>query len=281
MNKDTNTMGLTNTTRLVAMAMAGMFAAGPIVLASSQDKPALDTGTRTTVQETPSDPAARRQAAYKLYLEGEQFERAGDYIRAVEAYKQTVELVPEDDQPRVALARLYLSNRNTDAARTAAQDALKFKKNSVPARAVLAEIYVMEAFTGGGVDQAKARSAIGELEEIVKIDERADIQLGRNSVKALATLGQMYRSVDEDKKAIEAFERLSKIDGVTTDSMLALARLYLDQRKFPEAARRADQARTPHSTTVVALLILGQSLLRTGRAAEAVDAFRQRRWWTW
>ncbi|MBK6424813.1 MAG: tetratricopeptide repeat protein [Blastocatellia bacterium] len=126
-------MGLTNTTRLVAMAMAGMFAAGPIVLASSQDKPALDTGTRTTVQETPSDPAARRQAAYKLYLEGEQFERAGDYIRAVEAYKQTVELVPEDDQPRVALARLYLSNRNTDAARTAAQDALKFKKNSVPA----------------------------------------------------------------------------------------------------------------------------------------------------
>ncbi len=270
-------MGLTSTTRLVAFAMAGMFAAGPVAIAAAQDKPALDTGARTTVQELPTDPAARRQAAYKRYLEGEQFERAGDYIRAVEAYKQTVELVPEDDQPRVALARLYLSNRNTDAARTAAQDALKFKKDSVPARAVLAEIYVMEAFTGGGVDQAKARSAIGELEEIVKIDERADIQLGRNSVKALATLGQLYRSVDEDKKAIEAFERLSRLDGVTTDSMLALARLYLDQRKFRDAARAAEQARKLDSTNVDALLILGQSLLRTGRAAEAVDAFRQLR----
>lgn len=271
-------MGLKTPTRLLAFAAASVLTAAPMAIASApQDKPSLDTGSHPVTQDNPSDPAGRRRAAYKRYLEAEQFERAGDYIRAVEAYKQTVELVPEDDQPRVALARLYLSNRNTDAARTVALDALKVKKDSVPARAVLAEIYVTEAFTGGGVDQAKAREAIGELEEIVRLDERADIQIGRNSLKALATLGQLYRAVDDDKKAIAAFERLSRLDGVTTDSMVALARLYLDDRKFRDAARAAEQARKLDATNIDALVILGQSLLRTGRAAEAVDAFRQLR----
>lgn len=270
-------MGLTRSARIASLAMAGIVAASSVAMAATQDRPALDSGTRTSVQEVPADPAARKQAAYKLYLEAAQYERAGDYIRAVEAYKKTVELVPEDDQPRVALARLYLSNRNTDAARSAAQEALKYKQDSVAARAVLAEIYVMEAFTGGGVDQAKARVAIGEFEAIVKIDEKADVQIGRNSVKALAMLGQLYSSIDEDKKAIEAFERLSRLDGVTTESMLTLARLYFDQRKFREAARAAEQARKIDARNVDALLILGQSLLRTGRAAEAVEAFRQLR----
>src|SRR6185369_9171244 len=108
-------------------------------------------------------------------------------------------LDPSSDEPRIALARLYLSNRDTDAARAAAQEALKIDQNSIGAHAVLAEIYVTEAVGGGALSKDKAGAAIAELETIVKIDEKADITFSGHSVKALALLGQLYKAVDEDK----------------------------------------------------------------------------------
>jgi cytochrome c-type biogenesis protein CcmH/NrfG len=63
-------------------------------------------------------------------------------------------------------------------------------------------------------------------------------------------------------------------DSASSDTLTALAELYFDQRKYRDAARVADQARKVDSTNIKALFILGQSLLRTGRAAEAVDVYK-------
>jgi tetratricopeptide (TPR) repeat protein len=267
-------MAFRTSTRLSALAMAGIFVAVPGAVAARGAQQTAKPGAPAAAQENPNDPMARRRAAYEKYLEGGQHERAGEYVPAVESYKKAIELDPSADEPRIALARLYLSNRDTDAARAAALEALQNDKNSIGAHAVLAEIYVTEAVGGGALSKEKANAAIAELEKIVQIDEKADISFSGHTVKALALLGQLYKAVDDDKKALDAYERLSRFDSSSADTLTSLAELYFDQRKYRDAARVADQARKVDSTNIKALFILGQSLLRTGRAAEAVDVYK-------
>jgi tetratricopeptide (TPR) repeat protein len=265
-------------TRLSALAMAGMFAAAPGALAAQgtqgktgpqADKPAA------AAQTDPANPLDRRRAAYESYIQGEAHARAGEYVPAIEAFKKATELDPTADEPRVALARLYLSNRDIDAARAAAQEAIQANKQSVDAHAVLVEIYLNEAIGGGGLSKDKAQSAITELEWIVKADEKADVLLNNHSVKALGLLGMLYKAVDDDKKALDAYERLSRIDSTSSDTATSLAEIYFDQRRYRDAARAADQAHKIDPTNPKASLILAQSLMRTGRAAEAVDVYKQ------
>jgi tetratricopeptide (TPR) repeat protein len=256
-------MGSRLSTRFAAVALAGLFATSPAAIAAQgPPKPA-------------EDPAARRRAAYEQYIAGEQHEREGQYVRAVEAYKQAIELDPTAEAPRVALARLYLANRNTDAARAAALEALAVNKDSISARAALAEVYLTEAIGGGALNRDKANAAVAELEEVIRRDEKADVMLGGRAIKALAILGQLYKAVDQDAKALEAYERLSRFEATSTDTLTTLAELYYEQRKYRDAARAAEQARKVDQSNVKAALIQAQALLRSGRAAEAVDIYKQ------
>ncbi|HQR39708.1 MAG TPA: tetratricopeptide repeat protein [Blastocatellia bacterium] len=266
-------MGINSITRLSAGVLAGVFAAAPCAFAHGAAQ--QPTATTAKPAQAPASEVERRRQAYEKYVLGEQFERQGDYVRAVEAYKLASDLQPGEDQPRIALARLYLANRNSDAARTVADAVLKTHPDSIGAHAVLAEIYVTEAISAGALDKTKAANAIGELEQIVKLDEKADIDLGSRSVKALSLLGQLYKSIDEDKQALDAFERLSRIGSGNSETFTTLARLYFDQRKYRDAAKAADQARKLDASNLEAMLILGQSLLRTGRAAEASETYKQ------
>ena len=240
--------------RLSAGLLAGFFAATPCAFAQgTTPKPQA-----APAKQAPASEVDKRRLAYEKYVQGEQFERQGDYVRAVEAYKAAAELEPTEDQPKVALARLYLANRNSDAARTVALDVLKVHPDSIGAHAVLAEIYVTEAISAGQLDKTKAASAITELEQIVKLDEKADIDLGNRSVKALSLLGQLYKSIDEDKKALDAFERLSRVGSGSSETFTTLARLYFDQRKFRDAAKAADQARKLDASNLEAARLVGE-----------------------
>ncbi len=260
--------------------MAGVFVAAPGSLlvraaqAPAQKTPAPAPAAAQKADQNPNDPVTKRRLAYESYIEGEQRERAGEYVAAVAAYKKAVELDPTADAPRVSLARLYLANRNTEAARTAALDALQVNKTSTDARGVLVEIYVTEAIGGGALNKEKAGQAIAELELIVATDEKADIVLSGRSIKALALLGQLYKAVDEDKKALEAYEKLSRFDNSSGETLTTLAEMYFEQRKYRDAARVADQARKADANNIKAALLLAQSLLRTGRAAESVDVYK-------
>jgi tetratricopeptide (TPR) repeat protein len=268
-------MSLRTSTRLSAVVMAGVFVAAPAATLGAQAPAPQQAGQPAAATQSPSDPVARRRAAYERYVEGEQHERQGEYVLAVDAYKQAIELDPTADEPRVALARLYLANRDTGAARAAALEALEINKDSIPARGVLAEVYLNEAVGGGALNREKALAAIAELEYVVKLDEKADVTLNGRALKALAVLGTLYKAVDDDKKALETYERLSRFDTTSSETATTLAGYYFDQRRYRDAARAAEQARKIDANNLAALRILAQSLLRTGRAAEAVEAYKQ------
>lgn len=267
-------MGSSTFSRVSALALAGVFAtASSVAGAATAQKP---TAAPAAQADRPgdADAIARRRQAYEKYLEAERFERQGEYVRAVEAYKQAITLMPDSDEPRVALARLYLANRNNADAQAVINDALKVNKDSASAHGVLAEIFLMEAITGGGLDKERAKKAVAELEEVVRLDETSNVNVGNRSVKALALLGQLYKATDQDEKALATFERLSKVGEGTAETWETLARIYFEKRRYRDAARASEQAQKLDATDLDAMQILGLSLLRTGRAAEAVVVYK-------
>jgi tetratricopeptide (TPR) repeat protein len=258
--------------RLFVTTLSGLLLAAPLASpAAAQQAPPSPSASS---QSRPTDPVAQRQAAYEKYVEAEKAERAGENFRAIELYKQAIDLAPDDPQPRVALARVYLADRNTEAARAEAETVLKGDPDSTPARAVLVEILLTEALSGGAIDKPKAQLAVAELEKIVAKDPEATITLGNTTRSGLELLAQLYQLVGDEKKALEAFEKLSRSGETTAESYVSLARLYFDQRRYRDAARAAGQARKIDGTNLDALGILGRSLLRSGRAAEAVEAYQ-------
>src|SRR5438132_801558 len=49
----------------------------------------------------------QRIAAYREYLQAQQYEAESNFIQAVESYKKVIELDPQSPEPRVALGELY------------------------------------------------------------------------------------------------------------------------------------------------------------------------------
>jgi tetratricopeptide (TPR) repeat protein len=223
----------------------------------------------------PKDDAERRRLAYQTYLEAERLAGDGEYLQAVESYRKAIELAPDEDEPRAALAQLYLRNHNLAEARTAALDATKVNAKSVPARSVLAHIALTEAIVGGSLDPQKSQRAIAEIEELTLLDEKAQMQLGSQSIRALAVLGELYKVVKDDTKATATFERLTRVDSQQSNSFLALARLYFKQNKYREASKAAEQARRLEPTNLDVLDVLAQCYIRSGRTSEALDVYKQ------
>jgi tetratricopeptide (TPR) repeat protein len=124
------------------------------------------------------------------------------------------------------------------------------------------------------MDPEKAKRAVAELEEVVRLDEDADVGTGTQSMKALHLLGIFYKAVDQDEKALAAFERLSRVDANSPQPFLSLARLYFEDRKYREAVRAAEQARKLDPNDIQAARLLAQSYLRTGRTVDALGVFK-------
>jgi tetratricopeptide (TPR) repeat protein len=268
-------------TALIAAFVAAAPASGIAVAAQSDAaQPAKQTSgaAQPGGALAPKSQGDHRRDAYERYLDAERLERQGDFAGAVEAYKQAIELAPEEEEPRIALARLYLGYRNTADAQAAALEAIRMKKDSVAAHAILAQIYVAEALAGrdfDSMDPAKAQRAITELEEVVRLDEKADIGAGAQATKALSLLGIFYKGTGKDEKAVATFERLSRVDANSPRAFLSLAQLYYDDRKYREAARAAEQARKLDPSELGASRLLARSYLRTGRTVDAIAVFKQ------
>jgi tetratricopeptide (TPR) repeat protein len=261
---------------LFVVAVVGVQALAVPAAQNSAPKATPPPSATTPAQSAPApDDASRRRSAYQTYLEAERLAGEGEFLRAVEAYKKAIELAPAEDEPRAALAMLYLKNQNLAEAQTAAGEAIKVNPKSVAARSVLAHIYLTEAIVGGSLDQQKSQRAITEIEELTKLDEKAELQLGSQSIRALAVLGELYKAVKDDTKATATFERLTRVDSTSYTSFLALARLYFKQSKYREASKAAEQARKLDPTNIEVLDVLAQCYIRSGRTSEALDVYKQ------
>ncbi|HKG20729.1 MAG TPA: tetratricopeptide repeat protein, partial [Blastocatellia bacterium] len=174
----------------------------------AQQKPA------PAVQDEKNKPASEKQAssksseALKKYLEGQRLEQTGNYSGAVAAFKEAIALDPSSADLRTALGSLYLKNRNIIDAESQAREAMKLAPESLDVRKLITRIYLAQVFTGTTLDKEKARAAIKELEEIVRLDQGAKLDVNGQEQPALTLIGSLYLTLEEEDKAIEALKRV-------------------------------------------------------------------------
>ncbi|MGA9769502.1 MAG: tetratricopeptide repeat protein [Blastocatellia bacterium] len=259
-----------------------MFVAFALLLLSSADVKSV-LGAGFVGQENKDSKADKQAQAAKKYLEAKRLEDTGNYPGAVAAYKEAIALDPESVDLRVTLGSLYLKNRNVIDAEAQAREATRLAPDNLEVRKLLARIYLAQTLVGTNLNKEKARATIKELEEIVRIDPKAKLELPneREAIPALTLIGGLYLSIDEQDKALEALKKVSENDVTSDEAHYQLADLYFKKNKFREAAVAARKAydinqKTPEPRKTVAYAgLLARSLLRIGRTQEAIDIYKK------
>jgi tetratricopeptide (TPR) repeat protein len=226
-------------------------------------------------QDNKDTQAEKRAQAAKKYLEAKRLEDAGNLSAAVAAYKEAVALDPSSVDLRVTLASLYLKNRNTIDAEAQAREALKIAADNVQVHKLLARVYLAQTFVGTNTVKEKAREAITELEQVVKLDPAAKIEIGDKEMPAMTVVGELYWTIDEQDKALDAFKKVSEGNATSDEAHFQLASLYFQKRKYREAAQIARKAYDINPKSPQYAGLLAKSLLYMGRTQEALDIYKK------
>lgn len=226
-------------------------------------------------QEKKDTGGDKRGQALSKYLEAKRLEEANNYSGAVAAYKEAIELDPKSVELRVALGSLYLKNRNVIDSEAQASEAMKLAADNVEVRKLLARVYLTQSFVGTATVKEKARAAIKELEEVVRLDPNAKIEVGEQEMPALAVMGSLYWTLEEPDKALEAFKRVSEGNSASDRAHFQLAQLYFQKNKFRDAAAAARKAYDVDPKQPQYAGLLAKSLLRIGRTQEALDIYKK------
>jgi tetratricopeptide (TPR) repeat protein len=240
---------------------------------SANTKPA--PGATFRAQDKQTQNTDKRAEALKKYLEAQRLEQAGNYSGAVAAYKEALALDPQSVELRIALGSLYLKNRNVIDAEAQAQEAMKLAADNVDARKLLARIYLAQTFVGTTTVKEKARAALKELEEVARLNPSAKIEVGDQEQPVLAVIGELYWTLDEPDKALEALKRVSEGSSNADRAHYQLAMLYFQKNKFREAAAAARKAYDIDPKSAQYAGLLAKSLLRIGRSQEALDIYKK------
>lgn len=226
-------------------------------------------------QDNKDTQADKRAQAAKKYLEAKRLEDAGNMPAAVAAYKEAIALDPASVDLRVTLGSLYLKNRNTIDAETQAREALKVAADNVQVHKLLARVYLTQTFVGTNIVKEKARDAIAEIEQVVKLDPAAKIEVGDKEMPAMTVVGELYWTLDEQDKALDAFKKVSEGNATSDEAHYQLASLYFQKRKYREAAQIARKAYDINPKSPQYAGLLAKSLLYMGRTQEALDIYQK------
>ena len=246
--------------------------------------PIVDRGTRleAAAQEKPQDKrdggdsqSDKRAQAARKYLEAKRLEDGGNLPAAMAAYKEAVELDPASVDLRVTLGSLYLKNRNTIDAEAQAREALKIAPGDAQVHKLLARVYLAQTLVGTSFAKDKARSAITELEQVVKLDPAAKIDVVDREMPAMTVIGVLYSQLGEDDKALEVFKKVSEGNASSDEAHYQLASVYFGKRKFREAAQIARKAYDINPKSPLYANLLAKSLLYIGRTQEALDIYKK------
>ena len=249
---------------ILALAMA---------LAGSNVESVLGAGF--SAQDKESQSADKRADALKKYLEAKRLDEAGNYPGAVAAYKEALALDPQSVELRTALGSLLLKNRNVIDAETQVKEAMKLAPENIDVRKLLARIYLSQTFVGNTLVKEKARAAIKELEEISRLSPNSKIEVGDQEQPVLTVIGELYWTLDEQDKALDALKRVSEGSSTADRAHYQLAQLYAQKNKFREAVTAARKAYDIDPKSPQYAGLLARSLLRIGRTQEALDIYKK------
>jgi tetratricopeptide (TPR) repeat protein len=210
------------------------------------------------------------------------------------------------DQPNAvgvlrSLARAHLANGEP----AVAEETLRHAVEANPKNAVL-QLDFAELLTQLGKAE-QAETIVAELvkqrpDSVEALDAQfrialatKDLATAKTAADAVVTLqpklskGYMYQGVvaEADKRkddALRLYSTAADLQPDTTEPLEAVVRLLVNSNRAPEALKRLDAVSAKYPATSFALTIKGELLMRTGKLAEAKDAFklaieRTPKWW--
>jgi tetratricopeptide (TPR) repeat protein len=216
---------------------------------------------------------------------------------AVRHLRRAVSLAPDDERSRLALARVLRDARRLDEAADSLRETLVQIPRSTEARWMLANI--ME---GLGADAAGEWQAAADLPviagkadlyrraaEVCDRHQQVDcvvellrrrVRLDPNDASAHRQLGLVLSRLGHTELGFAELAMADLLGGADAESLAAIGQLHLEAGRFPEAERATRRAIALQGDRHDARYVLGQTLLRQGRMAEAreqLEVFRQLR----
>ncbi|PYQ24532.1 MAG: hypothetical protein DMF79_01510 [Acidobacteria bacterium] len=195
------------------------------------------------------------------------YQQRGQHKQAVTAFREAVRLDPGYGAPRLALGASLLALDEVGEAKSQLETAVKLLPREPLARLQLAQACERAGDWTAGVEQYRA------LRELAPREPEYAYQLGKaylglsewcwrelrkldpGSARLQQALGHNYRVQGRTSLAVGAFERAARADPTLPEVHLALAQIYLEQKRWPEARQEIEKelALVPESAGARAL----------------------------
>jgi tetratricopeptide (TPR) repeat protein len=195
------------------------------------------------------------------------YQQRGDHPRALEQFRQAIRLEPDYAAPHTLMGASLLATGKTREAVLELERAVKLQPREPLSHLQFARAYERAGNPAGVVDQFLA------LRELAPQDPEYAYQLGSayaklsawcyrqiqkldpGSARVYQTLAENYHIQGKADLAIRTLEHAAKVDPMLPGVHLALAQIYLEQAKVPEARRAVEQelAIVPESVAALAL----------------------------
>jgi len=254
-------------------------------LATAMGPPAASAAPAQAAQEKPSATAPapaysqldreKRAEAYYNFAMGHLYEefyeatsRSEYATQAIESYKKAYELDPKSPVIGERLAEIYFKTQRIRDAVLEAQEILKGDPDNLPARRLLARIYVRtlgDMSAAAGQRETMAR-AIEQYREILRIDP--------GDTEAALWLARLYRMQNEHQKAAEVLRGVLAREPENEAAVAQLTQLLLDLGKSSEAIALLDRI-VKRSPTPGLLDLLGDAYTQMHDPARAEQAYRK------
>ena len=180
------------------------------------------------------------------------YQRRGDHVHAIEQFRKAIGLQPDYLAPRVLLGSSLLAMRRVPEAVRELERAVKLEPKQPLARLELAKAYERANKLAAMTDEYRM------LRELAPQDPEVAYQMGQGYLKTAQwclqqmrrldpqsprvyeSMAEAYRAEGRMDQAIHAFQRAAQADPKLPGIHLALALIYLEQRKTEDARREID-----------------------------------------
>jgi tetratricopeptide (TPR) repeat protein len=253
--------------------LSGWLAAAP---AAAPAPPAQDKNPSAHSGKLYSQPDEEKRAqSYYYFTMGHLYEEyyeatsRSEYAnQAIEAYKKAFELDPKSPVIGERLAEIYFKSQRIRDAVLEAQDILKRDPGNLPARRLLARIYVRtlgDLSSAAGQKETVAR-AIEQFREILRIDP--------SDTESALWLARLYRLQNEPQKAGEVLRAVLEREPENEAAVEQLTQLLLDQGKSSEAIALLNKI-VERAPAPGLLDLLGDAYAQMHDPAQAEQAYRK------